>query len=168
MAQGAVSLDDDQFAARGESAWHFAGAVGVCAQRAGHRGSLARLRLGDLFLDTLPYNAHATASDALWAGLPVLTCLGNSFPGGVAAGVLNAVGLPELVAKSPAEYEEQALAFARNPERLAAIKAKLVRNRDTAPLFDTARFTRDLEFAYTAMWERTQRGEPAESFPIES
>ena len=102
---------------------------------------LARLRLADLFLDTLPYNAHATASDALWAGLPVLTCLGNSFPAGVAAGALHAVGLRELVTKSLAEYEEQALALARNPERLAAIKAKLVRNRDTAPLFDTARFT---------------------------
>ncbi len=129
---------------------------------------LARLRLGDLFLDTLPYNAHATASDALWAGLPVLTCLGNSFPAGVAAGVLHAVGLPELVTKSLAEYEEQALALARNPERLAAVKAKLVRNRDTAPLFDTARFTRGLEAAYTEMWERTQRGEPPESFSIES
>jgi predicted O-linked N-acetylglucosamine transferase (SPINDLY family) len=129
---------------------------------------LARLRLADLFLDTLPYNAHATASDALWAGLPVLTCLGHSFPAGVAAGVLHSVGLHELVTKSLAEYEEQALALARNPERLAAIKAKLVRNRDTAPLFDTARFTRDLESAYTVMWERTQRGEPPESFFIES
>jgi protein O-GlcNAc transferase len=129
---------------------------------------LARLRLADLFLDTLPYNAHATASDALWAGLPVLTCLGNSFPSGVAAGTLHAVGLHELVTKSLAEYEEQALALARNPERLATIKAKLLCNRDTAPLFDTARFTRDLESAYTVMWERTQCGEPPESFSIES
>jgi predicted O-linked N-acetylglucosamine transferase (SPINDLY family) len=119
-------------------------------------------------LDTLPYNAHATASDALWAGLPVLTCLGNSFPAGVAAAVLHAVGLPELVTKSLAEYEEQALGLARNPERLAAIKEKLLRNRDTAPLFDTARFTRDLEFAYTVMWERTQRGQPPEGFSIQS
>jgi predicted O-linked N-acetylglucosamine transferase (SPINDLY family) len=129
---------------------------------------LARLGLANLFLDTLPYNAHATASDALWAGLPVLTCLGNSFPAGVAAGVLHAVGLHELVTKSLAEYEEQALALARDPERLAAIKAKLLRNRGTAPLFDTARFTRDLECAYTVMWERTQRGEPPQSFSIES
>ena len=124
---------------------------------------LARLRLADLFLDTLPYNAHATACDALWAGLPVLTCLGNTFPGRVAASLLHAIGLPELVTSSLAEYEELALALARNPERLAAIKAKLMRNRDTEPLFDTARFTRDLESAYTTMWERTQRGEPPET-----
>ena len=98
----------------------------------------------------------------------MLTCLGNSFPAGVAAGVLHAVGLHELVTKSLAEYEEQALALARDPERLAAIKAKLLRNRGTAPLFDTARFTRDLECAYTVIWERTQRGEPPQSFSIES
>jgi predicted O-linked N-acetylglucosamine transferase (SPINDLY family) len=129
---------------------------------------LARLRLADLFLDTLPYNAHATACDALWAGLPVLTCLGNTFAGRVAASVLHAIGLPELVTSSLAEYEELALALARDPERLAAIRAKLMRNRDTEPLFDTARFTRDLETAYTMMWERTQRGEPPKSFSVAS
>ena len=124
---------------------------------------LARLRLADLFLDTLPYNAHATACDALWAGLPVLTCMGNTFAGRVAASLLQAIGLPELVTSSLAEYEEFALALARDPERLAAIKAKLMRNRQTEPLFDTARYTRDLESAYNTMWKRTQRGEPPES-----
>jgi predicted O-linked N-acetylglucosamine transferase (SPINDLY family) len=125
---------------------------------------LARLRLADLFLDTLPYNAHATACDALWAGLPVLTCRGKAFPGLVGASVLQAIGLPELVASSLTDYEELALALARDPERLAAIKAKLMRNRVTEPLFDTARFTRDLESAYTTMWERHQSGLPPASF----
>jgi predicted O-linked N-acetylglucosamine transferase (SPINDLY family) len=129
---------------------------------------LARLRLADLFLDTLPYNAHATACDALWAGLPVLTCPGNAFPARVAASLLYAIGLPELVTSSLAEYEELALALARDPERLAAIKAKLMRNRDTEPLFNTARFTRDLETAYTMMWKRTQCGESPESFSVAS
>ena len=93
---------------------------------------LARLRLADLFLDTLPYNAHSTANDALWAGLPVLTCLGNSFAGRVAASLLLAVGLPELVTESPSSYEALALKLARETELLAAVKAKLKRNRDTA------------------------------------
>jgi len=127
---------------------------------------LARHRLADLFLDTLPYNAHTTASDALWAGLPVVTCLGNSFPGRVAASLLHAIGLPELVTSSPAEYETLALKLARNPDWLAAIRTRLIRNRDTEPPFDTARITRDLETAYMTMWERTQRDEPPESFSV--
>ena len=127
---------------------------------------LARLRLADLFVDTLPYNAHATACDALWAGLPVLTCAGNTFPARVAASVLHAIGLPELVASSLVEYEELALALARSPERLAAIRTKLMRNRDTEPLFDTARFTRDLESAYTSMWHRQRAGLPPETFAV--
>lgn len=127
---------------------------------------LARLRLADLFLDTLPYNAHATACDALWAGLPLLTCMGNTFAARVAASLLQALGLPELITSSLAEYEAVALALAQDPSRLAAVKAKLMRNRQSEPLFDTARYTRDLERAYTAMWERTQRGEPPESFSI--
>ena len=129
---------------------------------------LARLRLGDIFLDTLPYNAHATASDALWAGLPVLTCHGNTFPAGVAAGVLHAIGLPELVTKSLSEYEALALTLARNPERLGAIKAKLMRNRDSEPLFNTALFTRNLESVYVTMLERHQAGLPPESFAVAS
>ncbi len=128
---------------------------------------LARLRLGDLFLDTLPYNAHATASDALWAGLPVLTCLGDTFPSCVAAAVVHAVGLPELATKSLAEYEALALALARDPERLYEIKSRLMRNRHTEPLFNTAQFTRDLESAYTTMFERQQAGLPPEGFAVE-
>ena len=122
--------------------------------------------LADLFLDTLPYNAHATASDALWAGLPVLTCMGNTFPGRVGASMLRAVGLPELVTSSLTEYEELAFALACDPERLAGIKAKLMRNRMTEPLFDTARYTRYLESAYTIMLERQQAELPPESFIV--
>ncbi len=126
----------------------------------------ARHRLADLFLDTLPFNAHATANDALWAGLPVLTCQGNTAFARVAASQLHAIGLPELVTSSLAEYEALALALARDPERLTAIRAKLARNRGTEPLFDTARVTRNLETAYTIMWDRTQRGEAPESFSV--
>jgi predicted O-linked N-acetylglucosamine transferase (SPINDLY family) len=115
---------------------------------------LARYRLADLFIDTLPYNAHTTASDALWAGLPVLTCQGHSFVSRVAASLLKSVHLPELVARSPAEYEELAIELATNPRKLAAIRAKLDRERLNAPLFDTSLFTRHLEAAYSAMWDR--------------
>jgi protein O-GlcNAc transferase len=115
---------------------------------------LARQRCADLFLDTLPYNAHSTASDALWAGLPVLTCLGETFAGRVAASLLRAVGLPELVTTSLEDYEALALRLAREPSSLAAVKDKLARNRETQPLFDTARFTRHIEAAYITMWER--------------
>lgn len=127
---------------------------------------LARLGLADVFLDTRPYNAHATACDALCVGVPVVTCPGNTFAGRVAASLLTAIDLPELVTASLAEYEALALALARDPERLAAIKAKLLRNRDTSPLFDTARHTRDLESAYVTMWERREAGLPAASFAI--
>lgn len=129
---------------------------------------LARHRLADLFLDTLPYNAHTTASDALWMGLPLVTCPGNTFPSRVAASLLSAVGLPELVTSSLAEYEERARGLALSPERLAAIKTKLAQNRDTAPLFDAAQFARHIESAYTTMWERQQRGQPPASFAVEA
>lgn len=153
--------------------WHEAKARGVAPERvvfaprmARTEDHLARLRLADLFLDTLPYNAHATACDALWAGLPVLTCRGNSFPARVAASLLHAIGLPELVTSSPVEYEAFARALALDPARLAAMKAKLMRNRDTEPLFDTARFTRDLESAYVAMWERQRAGLPPATLAV--
>jgi predicted O-linked N-acetylglucosamine transferase (SPINDLY family) len=129
---------------------------------------LARHRLADLFLDTLPYGAHTTASDALWAGVPVLTCLGTSFAGRVGASLLTAIGLPELVTKSPSEYEALALKLARDRTALSHIKAKLDRQRTIAPLFDTARFTRNLESAYSTMWERQQRGELPTSFAVEA
>jgi len=133
---------------------------------AGNADHLARERQADLFLDTLPYNAHTTASDALWAGLPVVTCLGETFAGRVAASLLKAVGLPELITTSLEAYEALALRLARETEFLASIKTKLARNRDTHPLFDTARFTRHIEAAYTTMWERYQRGERPESFAV--
>jgi predicted O-linked N-acetylglucosamine transferase (SPINDLY family) len=147
---------------------HEAVAHGVAAERlifaprqepAAH---LARHRLADLFLDTLPYNAHTTASDALWAGLPVVTCTGGSFASRVAASLLHAVDLAELVAHSPEDYERLALSLANDPSRLQAIKARLVQGK-SLPLFDTDRFRRHLESAYFAMWARYRRGElPAE------
>jgi predicted O-linked N-acetylglucosamine transferase (SPINDLY family) len=129
---------------------------------------LARHRLADLALDTLPYNGHGTTSDALWAGLPVLTCLGNSLAGRVGASLLNAIGLHELITHSLEEYECLALELARNPQRLADIKSKLAQNRGTYPLFDTDRFRRHIEAAYTTMWKRFQRGEPPASFAVDS
>jgi protein O-GlcNAc transferase len=119
---------------------------------------LARQTLADLFLDTLPYNAHATASDALWVGLPVLTRIGEAFPGRVAASLLNAINLPELITASSDEYERLAVDLAMHPERLAAIRQKLAANRLASPLFDTARFTRHIEAAYIAMYERYTSG----------
>jgi predicted O-linked N-acetylglucosamine transferase (SPINDLY family) len=127
---------------------------------------LARLRLADLFLDALPYCAHTSASDALWAGLPVLTCPGNTFAGRVAAALLHAVGLPELVAGSISEYEQAARSHARDPTGLAALRSKLAHDRDAAPIFDTGRFTRDLETAYRTMWERQQAGLPPAGFSV--
>ena len=114
---------------------------------------LARLKCADLFLDTLPYNAHATACDALWAGLPLLTCMGQSFAGRVAASLLQAAGLPELTTQTLADYEALALKLAREPETLRAIREKLVRNRVLYPLFDTRRFTRNLEALFAGMRE---------------
>ncbi len=127
---------------------------------------LARLRLSDLFLDTLPYNAHTTASDALWAGVPVLTCMGGTFAGRVAASLLHGVGLPEMVAHSLADYEALALKLAGDPAALSAVRAKLAENRKTSSLFDTVGFTRDLEAAYRTMWERCERGEAPSSFAV--
>jgi predicted O-linked N-acetylglucosamine transferase (SPINDLY family) len=130
----------------------------VFARRLPNAAHLARHRCADLFLDTLPYGAHTTASDALWAGLPVLTCLGETFAGRVGASLLNAIELPELVTATPDAYEQLAIELAKNPARLAALKAKLARNRLATPLFDTARFTRNIEAAYTAMMERHRAG----------
>jgi predicted O-linked N-acetylglucosamine transferase (SPINDLY family) len=127
---------------------------------------LARHKLADVFLDTLPDNAHTTASDALWAGLPVLTCLGDSFAGRVAASLLNAVGLPELITHSLEEYETLAFKLATTPTLLAEIRAKLAQNRNTYPLFNTDRFRQHIEAAYITMWERYQRGELPVSFAV--
>lgn len=124
---------------------------------------LARHRLADLFLDTVPCNAHTTASDALWSGLPVLTCAGATFAGRVAASVLTAIGLEELITNSLEEYEAAAMRIATTPGLLTAIKGKLARNRLTHPLFDTDRFRRHIEAAYVTMWERYQKGLPPET-----
>lgn len=119
---------------------------------------LARHALADLFLDTLPYNAHTTATDALWSGLPVLTSMGTTFPGRVAASVLLAMDLPELVTRSLEEYVSRAIDLATRADELAQIRAKLAANRLTMPLFDTARFTRDMETAYREMHRRRCAG----------
>jgi predicted O-linked N-acetylglucosamine transferase (SPINDLY family) len=129
---------------------------------------LARHRLADLFLDTLPYNAHTTASDALWAGLPVVTCLGSTFAGRVSASLLNAAGLSELIANSLEDYEALALKLAQDPALLAATKAKLARNREFCPLFDTRRFTRHIENAYLAMWRAYRQGRRPANFAVGS
>ena len=128
---------------------------------------LARFRLADLFLDSLPFNAGTTASDALWSGAPVLTCTGEAFASRMGGSVLNAVDLPELVTHSLEEYEALALKLATTPAMLAGIRAKLAANRTTCPLFDTDRFRRHIEAAYVTMWERYQRGEPPESFAVQ-
>ncbi|SHK35404.1 Predicted O-linked N-acetylglucosamine transferase, SPINDLY family [Bradyrhizobium lablabi] len=127
---------------------------------------LARHRAADLFLDTLPYNAHTTASDALWAGLPVLTCLGETFVGRVAASLLNAVGLPELVTTTSEQYERLAIELATTNQKLAAIRAKLADNRLATPLFDAGLFTAHIEAAYTAMHARHQAGLPPDHIII--
>ena len=121
---------------------------------------LARYRQADLFLDTHPYNAHTTAADALLAGLPVLTYRGQAFPARVAASLLHAAGLPELVTDSLAGYEALALQLARDPARRAGLRQHLLEHsRQGQALFDTAGFTRDLEAIYVAMWRKSQLGE---------
>jgi protein O-GlcNAc transferase len=128
----------------------------VFAERLPISEHLARHDLADLFLDTLPYNAHTTCSDALWAGLPVLTLMGHTFPGRVSASLLSAVGLSELVTHTQEEYEALAVELAMNPQKLADIKAKLAKNRLSTPLFDTPLFTKNIEAAYMKMMERYQ------------
>ena len=127
---------------------------------------LARHRLADLFLDTLPYNAHTTASDALWAGLPLVTCAGRSFAARVAASLLGAVGLPDLVTDSLAAYRDLALQLARDPQRLADLKSRLAANLPTAPLFDTDRTRRQVEWAYATAWRRRLAGLAPRSFDV--
>jgi protein O-GlcNAc transferase len=125
---------------------------------------LARHRLADLFLDTLPYNAQTTAMDALWAGLPVLTCAGRSFAGRTAVSILYSMDLPELVTAETAAYERLAIELARDPRRLSRLRAKVEANRTTTPLFDTGRLCRELEFAYATMVDIYLRGESPRSF----
>lgn len=138
----------------------------VFAPRVAPATHLARHRLADLFLDTAPYNAHTTASDALWAGLPLVTLLGTQFDGRVAASLLESMGLPELVAHSIEDYEAMALALARDPDRLASLKAKLAGNRMSSPLFDTGGFRNSIEAAYARMMEIARAGRGPESFAV--
>ena len=140
----------------------------VFAPKAEISRHLARHRLADLFLDNLPVNAHTAASDALWVGLPVLTCMGESFIGRVAASLLGAVGLPELVTRSLDEYEALALKLATDPVLIASMRQKLDANRKTSPLFDTDRLRRHIEHAYMTMWDIAQRGEAPRSFAIDA
>ena len=128
---------------------------------------LGRHRHADLFLDTLPCNAHTTASDALWAGLPVLTCSGDTFAGRVAGSLLMATGMPELVTGSLDDYEGTALALARDPQRLRTLRNKLEKNRDTAALFDLPRSTANIEAAYARMWQTWSSGQEPAAFSIE-
>lgn len=127
---------------------------------------LDRLQLGDLFLDTLPCNAHTTASDALRVGLPILTCAGRSFASRVAASLLAAMGLPELVANDSADYAARAVALARDPARLAALRARLIENRPGSALFDPQAMARKLEAAYAAMYARHHAGDAPEDFRV--
>lgn len=129
----------------------------VFAKRMNLPDHLARHRLADLFLDSFYCNAHTTASDTLWAGLPLLTCLGDTFASRVAASLLHAIGLPELVTHSHAEYQARALELALNPEKLAAIKAQLAKNRATHPLFNTPLYVQHIEDAFAQMWQRHQK-----------
>lgn len=137
----------------------------IFAPKIASAAHLARHRLADLFLDTLPYNAHTTASDALWAGLPVLTCLGQEFDGRVATSLLETIGLPELVTQTLEEYEALALALARDPARLGTLRTRLQERRLTSPLYDTDRFARALEAAYSRMMDMSRAGRP-QSFAV--
>jgi protein O-GlcNAc transferase len=128
---------------------------------------LARYARADLFLDTLPYNAHATAADALQVGVPVLTCTGSTFAGRVATSLLQALGLPELITTNLEEYEAMALHLAGSPAALATVRAKLAEHRHTRPLFDIESYRQHLESAFQIMWERHRKGHPPVSFEVE-
>ena len=139
----------------------------IFAKRISLPDHLARHRLADLFLDTLPYNAHTTASDALWAGLPVLTRAGGTFAARVAASLLKAIELPELITSTVVEYERLAVYLAKNPQELAIIRRKVANNRLTTPLFDVQCFSKHIEAAYSKMYERYQAGLSPEHIHVE-
>jgi predicted O-linked N-acetylglucosamine transferase (SPINDLY family) len=138
----------------------------IFAHRVAPDEHLARFGLADLFLDTLPYNAHTTASDALWTGVPVVTCMGEAFASRVAASLLKAAGLPELITGSLEDYRALALKLGRDRDGLKRLKEKLAIARLSCPLFDTARITRHLEAAYDEMWRRQQQGQAPLGFTI--
>lgn len=138
----------------------------VFAKNAEHQDHLARYQLADLFLDTLPCNAHTTASDALWAGLPLLTCMGETFAGRVAASLLNAVKLPELIVHSLDEYEELAVELGMDDTRLSRLKEKLRSGQRELPLFDTAAYTRSIEWAFRHIHQRRLEGRAADHVSV--
>jgi protein O-GlcNAc transferase len=138
----------------------------VFAAQIENSAHISRLALGDLFLDSLPYNAHTTASDALWAGLPLITCRGKTFPGRVAASLLRAVGLPELITDTPEEYEAKALMLAGDRALLQSYRDRLTRDPARLALFDTARTTRHIEAAYEEMMARWTKNTPPASFSV--
>jgi predicted O-linked N-acetylglucosamine transferase (SPINDLY family) len=139
----------------------------VFAPELAYNEHLARLQLADLFLDTLPYNAGATASDALWAGVPIVTCTGDSFASRMAGSLLRVAGMPQLVTGNLEDYQTLALQLARAPALLAETRKRLAQFRLESPLFNTERFCRHLEKAYISMWERHQSGEPAASISVQ-
>jgi predicted O-linked N-acetylglucosamine transferase (SPINDLY family) len=139
----------------------------VFAERLDNPLHLARSKLADLFLDTWPCNAHTTASDALWAGLPIITLIGDSFASRVCASLLNATGLPELITSSTHEYESLAINLALNKEKLSRLKERLATNKDIYPLFDTAKFTKNLERIYTLMHQKYISGFPFDHIDID-
>jgi predicted O-linked N-acetylglucosamine transferase (SPINDLY family) len=136
------------------------------APRLAYPEHLTRLQCADLFLDTFPFNGGATASDALWAGVPVVTCSGQAFSSRMAGSLLHAIGLPDLVTQNLQEYEELTLRLCTNPIQLAHVRTRLARNRASWPLFDTDRFRKHLESAYLTMWQRHEQGEPPASFAV--
>ncbi|HEY5346950.1 MAG TPA: tetratricopeptide repeat protein [Rhizomicrobium sp.] len=138
----------------------------IFAERQPHDAHIARVGLADLFLDTVPCNAHTTASDALWAGVPLVTCMGQSFAARVAGSMLSAIGMDELITHDLGEYESLALDLALRPERLAAIRSKLAQNRATTPLFDMAALCRHIEAGYEAMWKRHLEGQPPQDISL--
>ncbi|MBX7199152.1 MAG: tetratricopeptide repeat protein [Rhodospirillaceae bacterium] len=138
----------------------------IFAKHAEAAKHLARLALADLFLDSRPYNAHTTASDALWAGLPLITCRGTAFPGRVAASVLDAAGLPELVTENMEDFAALAVKLARDKEALASVRKKLADNRTTCALFDTERFRRHIESAYETMVANWRAGKAPAGFTV--
>jgi predicted O-linked N-acetylglucosamine transferase (SPINDLY family) len=127
---------------------------------------LARQKLADLVLDTFPWNAHTTASDALWVGLPLITLSGNTFPGRVASSLLNAVGLPELITKDKMTYESLAIELASNPEKLAQLRQKLAQNILSEPLFDSFLYKKNLEYLFENMMTRYLSGLPVDHLSV--
>ena len=139
----------------------------IFAKRLPAEMHLARHRFADLFIDTAPCNAHTTASDALWAGLPVLTLKGHTFAGRVAASLLNALEMPELITESLSDYEKLAIDLALNSEKLSSIRNKLEVNKLTKPLFNTTLFARHIEAAYLKMYQLYQEGKSPEHIYVD-